>query len=43
LKSIFGILVVAQNPVADAQHLRAVTPNQYLECGLVAPSDEPIQ
>jgi hypothetical protein len=40
LESVFGVLRMAQNPAADAQHHRAVSPYQGGEGGLIAAGDE---
>jgi hypothetical protein len=43
LKSVVGVVYIAEDAPADATHHRAVTPQQRLERGFVASGDEMLQ
>src|SRR5262249_25616954 len=43
LKGVVGVVNVAEDTPADTAHHRAVTPQQRLERGFVAPGDEMLQ
>jgi hypothetical protein len=43
LERVLGVLLVAQDVTADAEHLRAVPPHEHLERRRVAAGDELLQ
>jgi hypothetical protein len=43
LEGVLGVLPVAQEPAADAEHHGAVPPDEHLEGGLVAAGGEPFE
>ena len=43
MKSVFGILFLAQHTATDAQHHRAVAPNEHLERRFISLGDETLE